>query len=91
MHPIENTKTANIKVRNLEPWVVPVLLQQAEQAGHKSLEGFVRQLLQEQALRPQNDISKEVQEHLKKMTDRYGLFPDGFTEELVRDIREEQE
>ncbi|AKG24921.1 hypothetical protein [Calothrix sp. 336/3] len=91
MQTVDNINLGNIKVRNLEPWVVPALSHQATEAGYKTLEGFVRQLLQAQALRPQNDFAKEVQQHLDAMQQKYGLLPDGFTDGLVRDIRDEKE
>lgn len=88
---MENTNSGNLKVRNLEPWVIPALSLQAQKAGHKTLEGFVRQLLQSYALKPQNDIVEELRQSLQSIRQQHGDFPDGFTNQLIRDVRDERE
>ena len=88
---MENVNPGSIKVRNLEPWVMPALSRQAQEAGYKTLEGFVRQLLQSQALRPQNEIAEDIRRNLAEMQRKYGQFPDGFTDQLIRDVRDERE
>jgi hypothetical protein len=77
----------NIKIRNLEPWIIPALYHQAETAGFKTLEGFLRQLLHTQAMQAQSAMVDELLQHLQNSP----LQPDGFSDTLVRDARDELE
>ncbi|KAB8333627.1 hypothetical protein SD80_012600 [Scytonema tolypothrichoides VB-61278] len=88
---METLNPGTIKVRNLEPWVIPCLHQQAQASGFKTLEGFVRQLLLSQALKPQQDFVQKIRQHLAETEQKHGLLPEGFTDKLIREVRDERE
>jgi len=50
---------AEIRVRNLEEWVVEAFRLRARRNGH-SLEGELRELLRQEALRRKNEIATEM-------------------------------
>ncbi|MCI0459642.1 MAG: hypothetical protein L0Z62_22050 [Gemmataceae bacterium] len=78
---------AEVRVRNLEPWVVEFLRDQARHAGC-SLEGFLRQHLREEAMRTRKEWADRLRGRRDELFQKYGLFSD--SAELIRQEREER-
>jgi plasmid stability protein len=76
---------AEVRVRKLEDWVVGWFRSQAKQHG-QSLEGELRQILTEAARRRKQEIAAELRADLKKLEERYGVFPD--STRLIREDRD---
>jgi plasmid stability protein len=79
---------AEIRVRNLPFWVVECYKMTATQNG-KTLEGFMRQMLEESILSQQAACANELQKGLSELADNYGVMPDSTP--LLRELREEGE
>ena len=76
---------AEVEIHDLDDWVVATHRHRAERAG-RSLEGELRQLLTEAALRPQHEFAQEAAALREELRKQYGLFPD--STELIREDRE---
>lgn len=78
---------AEIRVRNLPDWLVAWYKDSAEQQG-KTLEGFMRQMLQESALSKQAAVAAKLQEGLDRLAEKYDVMPDSTP--LIREMRYER-
>jgi hypothetical protein len=78
---------SEIRVRNLEPWVVEMLRDQAQRAGC-SLEGFLRERLREEAMRKRLEWAEKLRVRREELFQKYGLFSD--SAELIRQDRDER-
>jgi len=79
---------AAIHVRNLEPWVVDMLRDQARHAGYKNLEGFLRERLRMEAMRKRLALADELEAWQNECRVKHGLVSD--SAELIRQDREER-
>jgi plasmid stability protein len=66
---------AEVRVRNLDSWVVAWFRAQAKHHG-KSLEGELRRVLTEAALAKKRAIADEMRSHLDVLRKKYGTFSD---------------
>jgi plasmid stability protein len=78
---------SEVRVRNLEPWVVEMLRDQAQRAG-RSLEGYLRDRLREEALRKRLEWAAKLKARQDEFHQRYGLLSD--SAELIRQDRDER-
>ena len=78
---------SSINVRNIEPWVVEMLRDQAQRAG-SSLEGYVRQRLREEAMRKRLDWAAKLKARQDEFRRKYGVLSD--SAELIRQDRDER-
>lgn len=77
----------SIHVRNLEPWVVEMLRDQAHRAGC-SLEGYLRERLRDEAMRKRREWVEKLRAHREELFQKYGQFSD--SAELIRQDRDER-
>lgn len=75
-----------IKVRELEEWIVGVHRDLALQAG-QSLEQHLREVLKESALTSQRNFARDAAEQLEVAQRKYGVLPSSI--EIIRDLREQ--
>jgi plasmid stability protein len=75
-----------IRVRNVDPWVISFLRDEAEHAGH-SLAEHVRQYLRDAALKRRNDWAAELAAGREEIQKAYGVLSDS-TEGIRRDREE---
>jgi antitoxin FitA len=66
---------AEVRVRNVEDWVVAELRARAKRHG-MSLEGELRETLKEEVLRPQREAAEELRTLREEMQAKYGLMSD---------------
>jgi antitoxin FitA len=66
---------AEVRVRNLEDWVVAELRARAKR-HRKSLEGELRDVLKEEVLRPKREAAAELKALRDELQDKYGLLSD---------------
>jgi plasmid stability protein len=78
---------SSIHVRNLEPWVIDMLRDQAQRAGC-SLEGYLRERLREEAMRKRREWAEKLRARRAELFQKYGLFSD--SAELIRQDRDER-
>jgi hypothetical protein len=78
---------SEIRVRNLEPWVVEMLRDQAQHAGC-SLEGFLRERLREEAMRKRLEWAARLKARQDEFRRKYGVLSD--SAELIRQDRDER-
>jgi len=78
---------SSIYVRNLEPWVVEMLRDQAQRAGC-SLEGYLRKRLRDEAMRKRREWSAKLKAHQDEFRQKYGVLSD--SAELIRQDRDER-
>lgn len=64
-----------IKVRNLEDWVIGVHRELASQSG-QSLESYLRDMLEDAALRGQRQFADEREAALEQFAGKYGIVAD---------------
>jgi plasmid stability protein len=76
-----------IRVRNLPDWLVEWYKDSAEQQG-KTLEGYMRQMLQDSALSQQASFVAQLQEGLDQLAQKYDVMPDSTS--LIRAMRDER-
>jgi plasmid stability protein len=76
---------AEVRVRNLDDWVVGWFRSQAKQHG-QSLEGELREALKELAMKRKREIADELRTNLKEMEAKYGTFSDSAV--LIREDRD---
>lgn len=74
-----------LRVRNMEDWVVDELKTQAKAKG-KSLEADLRERLRELAMRPRRDMAERTARLRNAIAQECGLLPDS-----VDAIREERD
>jgi hypothetical protein len=78
---------AEIRVRNVEPWVVEMLRDQARHAG-QSLESFLRQWLRYEAMRKRREWAARLKARQDEFRRKYGVLSDSAA--LIRQDREER-
>lgn len=66
---------AEVRVRNLDNWVVSWFRTQARKHGH-SLEGELRETLKEVVLARKRTTSDQLRADLKELQEKYGTFSD---------------
>lgn len=78
---------AEIRVRNLPDWLVRWYKDSAEQHG-ATLEGYMRQMLEESALSQQAAFAVELQQGLNELAQKYPVMSDSTPViQVVRDER----
>lgn len=75
-----------VRVRNLEEWVVQALRARARGKG-RSLEAELREVLQEEAMRSRLDFARKAEERMGWLQAKYGMMPDSTP--LIRESRDE--
>lgn len=78
----------SIHVRNLESWVVDMLRDQAKRAGCSSLEGYLREHLRDEAIRPRREWAARLKARQDEFRQKYGVLSD--SAELIRQDRDER-
>ncbi len=78
---------AEVRVRNLEPWVVEFLRDQARHSG-RSLESYLRQHLREEAMRNRLAFADTLEARQAEFRAKFGVLSD--SSELIRQDREER-
>jgi plasmid stability protein len=76
---------AEVRVRNLDDWVVGWFRAQAKRHG-QSLEGELRQTLKDVALDRKRVVADRLRANLKEMEEKYGTFSDSAA--LIREDRD---
>lgn len=66
---------AEVRVRNLDDWVVTELRARAKRHGN-SLEGELRQVLKQEALRQKREAVAELKALRGELHEKYGLMSD---------------
>jgi hypothetical protein len=67
---------SEIRVRNLEPWVVDFLRDRARAEGHQHLESFLREHLREEAMRKRREWAARLKARQDEFRQKYGVRPD---------------
>jgi len=75
-----------VKVRQVEEWIVGVHRDLAFQAG-QSLEQHLREVLKESALESQRRFAREATEQLELARKKYGVLPNSL--DVIRQQREQ--
>ncbi len=78
---------SEVRVRNLEPWVVGLLRDQARAAG-TSLEAYLREHLRHEAMRKRLEFAARIAANQEAMREKHGILPDSTP--LIRQDREER-
>lgn len=76
---------ADVRVRNLDGWIVAKLKARAKRNGH-SLEGELREVLAEVALQPRQMLMQKSKELRDAIAKEHGLLPDSSI--YIREDRE---
>ncbi len=66
---------AQVKVRDLDDWIVHILRDNALSSGH-SLEQHLRDLLKSAALADQKRFSEKQKRHLSEFKEKHGVLAD---------------
>ena len=74
-----------VRVRNVDAWVVEWHRQQAKREGH-TLEAELRRIMTRAALERRESMAEAMRADLAQLRGKYGLFPDS-----APDIRRERE
>ena len=74
-----------VRIRNVAEWVVESLRARARSKGH-SLEGELRELLTEEAMRPKKELAGQLRRMRDELRDKYGSFSDSAA--LIREDRD---
>jgi antitoxin FitA len=64
-----------VRIRNVDEWIVESLRTRARSKGH-SLEGELRELLREEAMRPKRELAEQLREMRAKLREKYGTVSD---------------
>jgi plasmid stability protein len=78
---------SEIRIRKVADWVVDALRQRAQSKG-QSLEGSLRDLLQQEALRPKQELAIKLRQMREELRLKYGTFSD--STDLIRQDRDAQ-
>jgi antitoxin FitA len=76
---------ADIRVRNLEDWVVEAFRSRARR-HHRSLEGEMREFLRSEVTGSRDRIVNRLEDGLRQMEAKYGVLPD--SAEGIREDRD---
>ena len=74
-----------VRIRNVDEWIVESLRTRARSKGN-SLEGELRELLREEALRPKQELAGELRKMREELRKKYGTFSDSAA--LIREDRD---
>ena len=74
-----------VRIRKVDDWVVDSLRKQARMKG-QSLEGTLRELLHQDALRPKQELHSKLREMREALRKKYGTFSDSAA--LIREDRD---
>ena len=74
-----------VRIRNVDAWVVEELRKQARLKG-QSLEGTLRELLAQEASRPRQELASKLREMREELRNKYGTFSDSTA--LIREERD---
>jgi antitoxin FitA len=74
-----------LRIRNVDPWIVESLRLRARANG-KSLEGELRELLRQEAMRPKEKLAEELRRMREELREKYGTFSDSAA--LIREDRD---
>jgi plasmid stability protein len=77
----------DVRVRNVDDWVVESIRQQARAQG-KSLEATVRELLRQEAMRPKQELAARLKKFQDEIRDKYGMLSDSTA--LIREARDQR-
>jgi plasmid stability protein len=66
---------AELRVRNIEPWIVDLFRAKARRNG-RSMEREIHESLAQAAVREKNDFLAELREDRERQRERYGIAPD---------------
>jgi len=77
----------DVRVRNVDDWVVESLRLRARSEG-QSLEGALRELLRQEALRPKQELADRLRRTRAHLYKKYGRLSD--SAELIRAERDER-
>jgi plasmid stability protein len=78
---------SEFRIRNVDEWVAESLRQRARAHG-QSLEGSLRELLRQEAMRPKLELAVELRRMRAQLRDKYGTFTD--SARLIREERDER-
>lgn len=76
---------SEVRVRNLDSWIVAQLRDQARRNG-RSLEAELRDLLRREATRPKQELAADLERMRSELQARYGMVSDS-----AADIREDRD
>lgn len=74
-----------VRIRNVDDWAVEELRQQAR-LKKQTLEESLRELLQQEALRPRRELAHKLREMREELRNKYGTFSDSTA--LIREERD---
>ena len=74
-----------VRIRNVDKWIVESLRLRARLKG-QSLEGVLRELLHQEALRPKQELASELRQMRGELRQKYGTFSDSTA--LLREDRD---
>jgi plasmid stability protein len=74
-----------VRIRNVDDWVVESLRLRARSKG-QSLEGTLRELLHQEAMRPKQELAGELRRMREELRKKYGTFSDSVA--LIREDRD---
>jgi plasmid stability protein len=77
----------DVRIRKLDEWVVDFLRRRARADG-KSLEGSLRELLRNEAMRQKRELADELCRMQHELHQKYGSFSDSTL--LIRESRDER-
>ena len=76
-----------VRIRNVDSWVVELLKLRAHEHGN-SLEGELREMLRQEAMRPKLELSDELRRMRDELRAKYGTFTD--STKVIREMRDER-
>jgi plasmid stability protein len=74
-----------VRIRNVEDWVVDSLRRRARTTG-QSLESSLRALLHQEAMRPKQELARQLRQMREELRKKYGTFSDSAA--LIRQDRD---
>lgn len=75
----------DVRIRNVDPWVVESLRLRVREKGN-SLEGELREMLRQEAMRPKRELAEELHRMRGELREKYGTFSDSAA--LIREDRD---
>jgi plasmid stability protein len=76
-----------VRIRNVDEWIVESLRARARAKGN-SLEGELRELLSQEAMRPKQALASELRQMREQLRNKYGTFSDSAA--LIREDRDKR-
>ena len=74
-----------MRIRKVDEWVVESLRQAARASG-KTLEATIRELLEREAMRPRQELARELRQMQDELRREYGTFSDSTA--IIREQRD---